>query len=289
MTGTTTPTPPAPEQQPAAQPTSQSTTTRSGTRALAITIGVLGGGALILSGIGVAFTTVGSTIATTLGSAGEAAVSAAGATDLVAQVDAGELEIEFGRTDEAVLEHSSDNGTWTIDREGDAISVRSPERDFGFDPFDWGARQTATLTLPESLEGIDLDIRVAAGSIVADGDFGDIAYGIDAGRIEIEGSAGALDARMTAGRSVIDLDSVATANVEVTAGSLEAEFSGTPPEGVTVTVTAGSVEMRLPDVPYDVRVDREAGNLTSTLAEDRASSRTVEGTVMAGNLRLIAD
>ncbi|WP_156760219.1 hypothetical protein [Microbacterium karelineae] len=284
MTGTTAPTPPAPTGGP-----QQSPTARSGTRALAVTIGVLGGAALVLSGVGVAFATVGSTIASTLGEAGQAAVSAVGVANVVADVDAGELDIEFGRGDEVSLEHYSDGGAWTLERDGDTVVVSSPDRDFGISFFDWNHRQEATLVLPESLEGVDLDVTMAAGSLTADGEFGAVSYDIDAGHIEVEGSAESIDARMSAGRSVLELDSVSQVFLAITAGSLDADLTGEAPEAVTVHVTAGSAELQLPDVPYDVRVDREAGGFDSSLTESRSSSRTIDGTVTAGSLSLYAD
>src|SRR5690606_18371419 len=157
MTDTTFPAPPAPPRPPEASappPEPQNPATRAGTRALAITISVLGGGALVVGGIGVGLGTAGATIASGLTEATSQAVSVAGATEFVADVGAGRLDIEFGGGDEAVLEATGAEGAWTFERRGEKIVVSAPGR--ALDLFGWHIDPAATLTLPRSAEGIDL-------------------------------------------------------------------------------------------------------------------------------------
>ncbi|MTE23491.1 hypothetical protein [Microbacterium sp. ZXX196] len=265
----------------------QSDAARSGARALAITIGVLGAGALALSGVGVAFAAVGSSVASSLTGEATTSVGAAGATAVEADVAAGELRVEFGPVSEAVLEAEDGGASWTLDRDGDAIVVGSEDR-FGW-PVTWGRGTSATLTLPASLAGVDLDAQVDAGRLVAEGDFGDVTAAMSAGSTEIEGTARSVDAEMSAGRGVLALADVGTADLEVTAGRLDAAFAGEAPGAVAVRATAGSVSLTLPDVPYDVRTSRDAGEITSRIAHDPAADRTLDIAITAGSVEVFAE
>lgn len=289
MTDTTFPAPPAPPRPPEASappPEPQNPATRAGTRALAITISVLGGGALVVGGIGVGLGTAGATIASGLTEATSQAVSAAGATEVVADVGAGRLDIEFGGGDEAVLEATGAEGAWTFERRGEKIVVSAPGR--ALDLFGWHIDPAATLTLPRSAEGIDLAIDLAAGSVSADGEFGAIAYDMGAGDVELEGSATALDATMAAGLSTIELDGLRRADFDVSAGALYGELTGEAPDEMRIEMTAGSFELEVPDVPYAVDVEREAGGFESNLDERRDAERTIDVLVSAGFVNLIA-
>ncbi|WP_221585972.1 DUF4097 family beta strand repeat-containing protein [Microbacterium sp. G2-8] len=283
------PQPPAP--QPAASPpAAQSDASRVGARALAITVTVLGAGALVVSGVGAAFATVGTTMySSTAEEATSSLPAAVGDDALDIDLQAGELDIRFADVDEVEFRSRTSQGAWTFDRSGGTIVVSSPRGEFNlFGPGNWGERAEATLTLPESYEGIDLDVDVAAGEFTAEGVFGEVTYGMEAGSLEIEGSAETVASEMAAGRAVLELDSVRTADLTVMAGRLDADFTGDPPEAVSVDLTAGSAELTLPDVPYDVSVQREAGNVESSLEERSDADRTVDIDVAAGHVALYA-
>lgn len=53
-------------------------------------------------------------------------------------------------------------------------------------------------------------------------------------------------------------------------------------------MTAGSFELEVPDVPYAVDVEREAGGFESNLDERRDAERTIDVVVSAGFVNLIA-
>ena len=279
-------TPPAPPTPEPPQPP-QSSTTRSGTRALAITISVLGGGILLLAGATAAIGAIGSTMFSTTGGAGTSALAVDGVSSVRVDVGAGNVDVAFGSGSEARLDYESDAGEWTFERNGDELVVSSPRQWFGF--FNWASEQRATLVLPESLEGIDADFDVSAGALTVDGTFGDIVYDLSAGEIELEGSATSIDGEMSAGRSTIELADLRSAMFQVSAGGLYGNLrGGEAPDEIGIDVSAGSVELQVPDVPYRVSVDRSAGDVTSNVDDDSDAPRTIDVEVSAGNVTLSA-
>lgn len=275
------PEPPAPQ-----QPSQQSSTVRSGTRALAITIGVLGGGILLLGGAAAAIGAVGSTMFSASGGTGSSSLPVNGVDSLRIDVGAGDVDVAFGSGSEARLDYESNVGEWAFERDGDTLVVSSPRRWFVF--FDWIGEQRATLVLPESLAGIDADLEVAAGSLTMDGAFGDIAYDLSAGEIELEGSATTLEAGMSAGSSTIELADLETATFDVSAGSVYGDLTGDAPDAIGIDVAAGSVELQVPDVPYRVSIDRDIGNVESNVEQNNDARRTIDVQMSAGYVSLNA-
>ncbi|MGO1236365.1 MAG: hypothetical protein ACTHY8_10740 [Microbacterium gubbeenense] len=278
------PTPPSPE----GPPPQQSSTTRSGTRALAITIGVLGGGILLLAGATTAIGAIGSTMFSATGGSGSATLPVNGVSSLKVDVGAGDVDVAFGSGSEARLDYESTRGEWTFERDGDDLVVSSPQQQwFGF--FNWGGEQRATLVLPESLEGIDADLDVSAGSLAVDGTLGEVVYELSAGEIELEGTATSLEGDMSAGRSIIELADLRTVTLQVSAGGLYGDLrGGDAPDAIDIDVAAGSVEMQVPDVPYRMVIDRAAGSVETNLQEARDARRTIDVEVAAGNVTFSA-
>jgi len=273
---------------PAATPPRQSPEARTGSRALAITLGVVGG-VVVLGAMGLA---AGSAVASTaFRGDGELQTLTAGTTgvrEVEISSSSGEFRVEFADVDEATLEGVSDGGDWSMRRDGDTLVIDSPRQWFRFG-FDWNYERNATLTLPRSLEGVDLDADVSAGSFDASGAFGAVSYELSAGAFEIEGSATSLDADMSAGSSVIELSDLRTASFEVSAGDLWGDLTGgEAPDAIDIDVSAGSVELQLPDVPYAVTRDSAFGDVTSNLDESSRAPRTIDIELAAGDVTLAA-
>jgi len=270
------------------EPSPQGESTRLGTRALSITIAVLGGGALLLGGVFTAFSTV--RHATSPAPVSQSLTGVAGVDGVDVDVTAGDLRIEFGGAEEATLVSSGVTG-WTLSHDGDRIVVASPD-----DPFsvglDWlwqDRDRSATLTLPASLAGVDLDIDLSAGRVLADGEFGEAAFEMSAGSVELEGSATSLDADVSAGHAIVELEGVREAGITLSAGHLQGTLSGEAPSSVTVDVSAGSVDLTLPDQPYAIREDSGAGELDTNNLEVTSGARNqVDVRVSAGKVDLRA-
>jgi hypothetical protein len=72
----------------------------------------------------------------------------------------------------------------------------------------------------------------------------------------------------------------------VSAGAVDARLTGSAPRAVTVDVSAGSLDLRLPDEAYDVRSDVSAGDFENGLRTDAESGNVVDVTVSAGTVTI---
>lgn len=292
MNDTLTPPPLPPQPAPPAPGPAPAAPRRSGSnRVVAILAAVLGG--LILLG------TLGSAAWGTVRDAmrvhGSWTADARGVTSLDVEAAASMVTIEFGDVDEAVLEVTdARRGDWRLERDDDALVVRSPDRFPGWGP-DWGFGrrdgETAVLTLPESLRdaGLDAELSLSAGELRADGAFGDLSIDLGGGAMDVSGSAETLDVEVSAGQTEIDLADVAEASFDVSAGRLLGELTGDAPDAIAITVSAGSLELGLPDEEYDVRSDVSAGSFDNGLDVSASASSTVTVEVAAGRVQLTGE
>ncbi|QYM65945.1 DUF4097 domain-containing protein [Microbacterium sp. Se5.02b] len=213
-------------------------------------------------------------------------VDVAGIEGLDVDADASSMRVEFGDVDEAELAVTNGRGTaWTFERDDDELIVRSPQGVFGWWFGNWfGDEEIAVLTLPESLRGagLDADLTLEAGSLDVDGDFGVLDVTVSAGALDATGSAEELDVQMSAGRADIIVDGVSSADLGVSAGDLTVELTGTPPTQTTIDVSAGSLDLTVPDVEYAITQDISAGTLNAKVDEASSARRTIDVSLSAG-------
>lgn len=256
----------------------------SGARAAAIAIAVFGGIALLATG-GTAAVAAVNDASTPVDSHQQ--LDASGVTGIDLDVGGAEVRVEFGDVDQAQLEVSgSGDDRWHLSRDGDELVVNSPEMNFGWWFGDWfNDDQTVVLTLPDDLrgEGLNADISLGAGSLDVKGDFGDIDVEVGAGALFITGSAETIEADLSAGRAEFELADVSTVDFSISAGRLEAELTGTAPSEVQFEVSAGSLELTLPDEEYDVRQEVSAGSLDNRLQTSPNARNSVVASVSAGS------
>lgn len=261
-----------------------------GFRTVAIITAVVGGIALIGSGTTAAFGAV-NAFSHADGSDQSDRVDVSGVTQLTADVAASDVTIRFGDVDEAELQVSGSDGRWTLERDDDELRLHSPDGwwSWGGDGSwfgDWGRDENVELVLPEELAGLDADLSLGAGALNAEGDFGELDVDISAGSVHVTGSASSLDAELNAGRAEFELADVDTASFGVSAGELISTLTGSAPREVEVRVSAGSLKLALPDVPYDVAQDVSAGSLDNDLQTAANSRNAVTVDVSAGNVKL---
>ncbi|WP_241160518.1 DUF4097 domain-containing protein [Microbacterium sp. Y-01] len=261
----------------------------SGATAIMVVTAVVGGIALLGAGGTAAVAATGNLLSSSRAdSVQTAAVEGIEAIDLDA--DASSMRVEFGDVDEAELSVTNGRGTaWTFERDGDELVVRSPRGAFGWWFGNWfGDEEIAVLTLPENLRdaGLDADLKLDAGSLDVVGDYGVLELTVNAGALDVEGAADELDVQMSAGRADLLLDGVGTADLGVSAGNLTIELTGTPPTQTTIDVSAGSLDLTLPDVGYAIAQDVSAGTLNTKVQEDAGSTRMIDVTLAAGTATL---
>ncbi|MEV7610252.1 DUF4097 family beta strand repeat-containing protein [Microbacterium sp. NPDC089320] len=262
----------------------------SGSTAIMIVTAVVGGIALLGAGGSAAVAATGSMIAPTEGSDAVLSQDATGIEAIDLDVDAGNMRIEFGDVDEAELTVTNLRGpAWTLDREGDELVVRSPESRFGWWFGSWfGDDQSAVLTLPDELRDaeLDADLTLDAGSLDVIGDFGALDITVNAGALDVEGTASGLSIDMSAGRADALLDGVDAADLSVSAGDLNVELTGRAPSQTTIDVSAGSVDLTVPDESYSITQDVSAGSLDAKVDQSSGTRNSIDVTLSAGSVTI---
>ena len=252
--------------------------------ALTVVLGVFGGVVLLGTGAAAAFAGVNQ-----LGpDPGSLQTSVEGVDSLDLEVSGAEVTVEFrDDTTEAMLQidgGSSDG--WMLKRDGDELKVRGPHDGFDWFRPDWlRGDQRVTLVLPDQLNGIDADFTLQAGALTVDGTFGELGVDVNAGSLSLNATARDFDAELNAGRADIDLSDVRTAEFTVNAGRIVASLD-TAPSSVAIDVSAGALDLTVPDVQYDVRQDVSAGSLDSGLQQSSDSENRITASVSAGSVRL---
>lgn len=276
---------PAPHAAPTAPPPGASGGRSSGTTAVMVITAVVGGIALLGSGGTAAAAAAGNIMSSSRPDSVQT-VGVDGIEGIDVDADASSMRVEFGDVEEAQLSITNGRGTaWTFDRDGDELIVRSPDGVFGWWFGNWfGDEEIAVLTLPESLRGdaLDADLDLDAGSLDVVGDYGVLDVRVNAGALDVEGSAVELDAEMNAGRADILLDGVTRADLGVSAGDLTVELTGTAPTQTTVDVSAGTLDLTVPDVEYAIAQNVSAGTLNAKVDEAPSARRTIDVSLSAG-------
>lgn len=218
-----------------------------------------------------------------------------GVSGIDVDVAAGSLRIEFADVSEAELEVTGTWGAdrWTLSAEGDSLVVSSPQGwfsdgwGFGGWPFGDNGVGNAILRLPQSLEGSDADLTLAAGElVVADGSFGDFELDMGAGSARVEASVTDITADVSAGTAELSIRGAREASFTVSAGSLEAELSGRQPQSLELEVSAGSLDVTVPEGEYDVSSEVSAGEFDNRIGSTPGADSTVSVQVSAGKATL---
>ena len=270
--------PPAPQRSAAARP-------------ILIATAIIGGFALLVTGTSAAIAAVGAQSGSSPGSiAAATSLDATGVTGVDVDASAADFTIVFGDVSQASLDVTGPRSDqWKLRRDGNELVVDSPRGIFGF-CFGWcpPAEQTVVLTLPHALEGdkLDLDVHLGAGALNAEGDFGDLGLELSAGRMTVFGSARSIDLEMSAGNFTGELRDVVEASFSISAGSAETELTGTAPRATDLEVSAGSLDLTLPDETYRVTTDVSAGNVDNQLRTDPNAENRIEAEISAGKIAL---
>lgn len=286
--------PPADAGVPPTAPVAPVATERGSTgKSIAIITAVIGGVALLGAGI-TAAVVVGNELSSQ-GSDGSQEVQAVGVNGIDSidlEVGASGVRVEFADVDQAELNvQGARGGSWTLERDEEELVVRSPDGRFGWWFGGWfDDDSSAVLTLPEELRsaGLDADFTIDAGSLDIEGDFGEVDIQVGAGAMFIEGSATSVDADVSAGRAEIELADVREADFTISAGRLTGELTGSAPSEMTIDVSAGSLELTVPDVEYDVRQEVSAGSFDNRVSTSTNARNTVFVEVSAGSATLRA-
>lgn len=255
----------------------------SATKPMMVLIAVIGGIALLVV---VATTVFSSALGLNRGSATTTA-DTNGVSTIDIDATATKFDLEFADVSEATLETSGLNADgWHLGREGNELVVHAPDRWMDWCFFNCGVEDNqVTLTLPQELNDghLSAELELSGGQLVTDGDFDRLGVELNAGEVNINGSARALDTQVNAGSGNLNLADVQTAELEVSAGRLITELTGDAPEQVSAEVSAGRLDLAVPDTAYAVNSQVSAGNLDNQLQTTSAADHRIDVDVSAGN------
>lgn len=278
------------------QPPTGPVTGKRGIGTVGIVTAVVGGVVLLGVGASAAFgMAISSQRAVASQIEGGGTVDTAGVTGLDLNIGVAELTLAFGDVQDATLvARGGSADRWELGRDGDEITVRAPKVDssgfcfFGVCPSTRGQHVSATLTLPNELADreIDANIRVGVGEVRAAGNFGDLALQVDAGDATVTGSAQSVSATIGVGSIEGELDSVRTLKADVALGELEMSLTGNAPTDVALTVSAGSIDLEVPDGVYDVTSRGGAGSIENRLRTMPGAPNRISAQVDLGDITL---
>lgn len=256
-------------------------------------------------GIAIAFTVVGLVIAgggLAVSAANAARISekqsdvltanAAGVTRLDVDNSAATFTVVFADVDEASLDvqstRASGISSWSLKTQNETLVVNNNSSWFSGGPFlGFFGEEAVTLTLPEEMNGtLELDLQNSAGSAVVAGDFAALSVEINAGDVQIEGAIDDVDLSISAGSARLAARDVRTLDVDVSAGSVRGSITGTAPETSTFSVSAGDINLTMPDVAYRVSSDVSLGDADIDLDTDSSAPRSISVDLSAGDITL---
>jgi hypothetical protein len=174
-------------------------------------------------------------------------IDARGIAELDVDISAGSLEVVFGDVDDATLEVTSGGGAERWVLERDGDELVVASPEWMLGAgWIFGGSGRATLTLPQALERTALDAQLS----------------LAAGDLEATGNFGDLD---------IELD---------------ARLTGDAPDEVQIDVSAGSLDLILPEGTYDVASNVSAGSVDNRLDTSSGAGPRVVVEVSAGHVVL---
>ena len=257
----------------------------SATKPLMIVLAVIGGIALVIA---IATTIFSSALGLSRGSATLTA-DASGVTALDVDANAAQFTLEFAEVNEAILEASGVSAErWELTRSDTTLEVDAPSRWWHWGWFGNNGSSHVTLTLPTELNdgSLNADLDVDAGQLTATGSFDQLALELNAGEARVDGAARTLDAQVNAGEATLMIADAEETNFEVAAGRLTAELTGSAPTTTQIDVSAGQLDLTLPNETYAVTSDVAAGNLDNRLDTGSDSQYQIDVDLAAGEAKL---
>lgn len=216
----------------------------------------------------------------------------AGISQLDLESAVASLRVVFADTDVATLDVQSTRPSgisdWSLQVTGDTVTLDHAGSWWsGGSFFGVYGEETLTLTLPRELDGrLQLELDNSAGDAVIEGDFVSVEASVSAGDLQLTGAVTDLDLSLGAGSARLDVADVDTLDVEVSAGSVRGAVTGSAPTSSTFEVSAGDVNLEMPDETYRVNRDVSFGDVSVDLATDSAATRTITIEVSAGDVTL---
>lgn len=214
-------------------------------------------------------------------------------TALDVDVSVANVVVRYGDVEQTELDFDSSGRTigFAYKVVGDTLRVTVGDTDWwpfgGIGLFELSNDPTLVVTLPSSLDGLDLAVDGSVGNVDVDGDFGAVALASSAGEIRLSGSAVSLDLESSAGNITGDeLDVAGAVEVDSSAGNTTLSFAALP-DSIRVEASAGNVRAELPDGEYEIHTDSSLGRVEQGVPSSPGAERVYRFATSAGNLTLV--
>lgn len=210
-------------------------------------------------------------------------------TTLYVDSRSSDVHVAFGDVSEAQLSVSpADSNAWHWTTAGNAL-IATNERPFYNICFGWcgNENEEVTITLPEELDGkLSGDFTLGSGRVTAEGDFTNLDLDVSAGTLTYTGEVEEVTTDLSGGSTNLELTNTRVADLEVAAGRFTAELDGRAPERVRAELSAGELNLTLPDVPFQVRTEHTFGILDNQLRTAPDADHLIDIEVVAGRALL---
>ena len=214
---------------------------------------------------------------------------AEGIEGLNIEVAASQFTLEFADVEDAVLAvDGPDADRWVFGQEEDDLFVESPAQTTVRTHL-----ETATLTLPQHLlettapdDLLDLDVELAAGQVILNGDFADADLTVQAGELRFDGAARSLDLDVQAGAATVTTADTDDVDIDVAAGRAVVTVTGAAPSSVDVDTDIGEAKVTLPRATYQVSIEADLGSVNNGLETSATSRHKVEVRTSVGSVTL---
>jgi len=189
-------------------------------------------------------------------------------------VEVSDVVVEYADVDEATVTFDQNDSNRNMDFEaevnGDELEVRVTDQWAGFWlPFGNTGSPRLTITLPESLEKLDLRVKNDVGDVVVDGEYGELDLSSSVGDIRLEGSAVRADLESSVG-DITARDYSVDDELQITSSTGEVTLTlDAVPSTLDVRSSVGDQNITVPDGSYRIETETSVGDVDIRVDNDQ--------------------
>ena len=209
--------------------------------------------------------------------------------DVSVDVGVADVVIEYADVADATVDFRQNDARRTFDFDADLVGstleVRVTDKWSGFWlPFGNQSAPVVTITLPESLEELDIEVESGVGDVALEGAFGDVDLGSGVGDIRLEGSATEADIETSVGDiTARDFSVEGALTVTSSTGDVTLSLEDVP-ESLEVSSNVGDQNITIPDGSYRVETESGVGDISIAVDNDSDASTLLRFTSSVGDI-----
>jgi hypothetical protein len=199
------------------------------------------------------------------------------------------VTVDFADVDEAQVVFDQDDSPRNVDFDvkvvGSTLEVSVKDRWEWLFPFDLGHDSSQLdITLPRSMDDLDLQLDSNVGNSEVSGDFASVTYDGHVGDLDISGTAGEAILESDVGSIRADDFSVEGAlHVSSSVGDAVLDLAKVPSD-LTVDTSVGSQRVTLPEGEYYIDAASQVGAARVSAPSDRSASSVLRFTSSVGDI-----